>query len=250
METYRRSIPTCGSLGEPVPLLIEEHCYSFQLLRGLYRLNRFCEYDYPEKRSELMRDIRATFLRERLEGKLLGTWSRGFSVLTVGVTSALLLSACGSSPSASQSIAQDLTAGIAAQNAGNYASATQYYEKVLASDPKNATALYDLGDVDQLQNLDQDAKVRYLAALAVDPNFISALYNLATLEASATPNSARALYEKIIKLEPKYADAHFNLGYVLISLGQQSAGLAQINEGIKLDPSLKSRVATTTTTRP
>jgi tetratricopeptide (TPR) repeat protein len=188
-------------------------------------------------------------VRGRVVGKRFGILPRGIGAVAVGVTSALLLAACGSSsPSASQTIAQDLTAGIAAQNAGNYASANQYYEKVLISQPTNATALYDLGDVAQLQNLESVAKARYLAALSADPNFLSAMYNLAVLEATATPNSARVLYEKIIKLDPKYADAHFNLGYVLISLGQHSAGLAQINEGIKLDPTLKSRVVTTTTT--
>jgi len=183
----------------------------------------------------------------RTFGTHIGVWSRGLKVAAVGVTSALLLSACGSSPSTSQSVAQDLTAGIAAQNAGNYASATQFYEKVLAVEPKNATALYDIGDVDQLQSQNAAAKTKYLAALAVDPNFIAAMYNLATLESSTTPNEARVLYEQIIKLSPKYANAHFNLGYVLLSLGQRSAGLAQINEGVRLDPSLRSREVTTTT---
>lgn len=177
-------------------------------------------------------------------------WTRGLGVVAVGVASALLLSACGSSPSGSQSVAQDLTAGIAAQNAGNYTSATQYYNKVLASDPKNATALYDLGDVDQLQNLLPSAKVEYQDALAIDPNFISAMYNLATLESSTSPSDARVLYDQIIKLSPNYADAHFNLGYVLLSLGHRAAGLAQINVGIRLDPSLQARVSSTTTTVP
>jgi tetratricopeptide (TPR) repeat protein len=193
-----------------------------------------------------MRDNRVTSFRGRIKGERKGVWTRGVSFVAVGVTSALLLSACGSSPSSTQSIAQNLTAGIAAQNAGNYASATSYYNKVLAADPKNATALYDLGDVDQLQNLTSSAKVEYLDALAIDPNFISAMYNLATIEASTSPNDARVLYNQIIRLSPRYADAHFNLGYVLIALGQQKAGLNQINIGVRLDPSLKSRVTTTT----
>lgn len=195
-----------------------------------------------------MTDNRVTSFRGRFKGGRKGRLTHGFSLAAVGVTSALLLSACGSSPTASQSVAQNLTAGITAQNAGNYASATEYYNKVLASDPQNATALYDLGDVDQIQNLLPAAKTEYEAALAIDPNFLSAMYNLAVLEASTTPNDARVLYEKMITLSPRYADAHFNLGYVLISLGQQKAGLAQINIGIRLDPSLKSRVSPTTTT--
>jgi tetratricopeptide (TPR) repeat protein len=195
-----------------------------------------------------MDDDRVTCVQGRVKGQRMGKWTRGVSFVAVGVTSALLLSACGSSPSATQSVDQELTAGVAAQNAGNYTTAVQDYNKVLASDPKNATALYDLGDVDQLQNLPADAKARYLAALAIDPDFISAMYNLATIDASTSPNDARVLYDQIIQLSPGYADAHFNLGYVLISLGHPAAGQAQIDAGVRLDPSLKSRVATTTTT--
>jgi tetratricopeptide (TPR) repeat protein len=195
-----------------------------------------------------MTDNRVNSSPGRVEGERMGKFTRRISIVAVGVASALLLTACGSSPSSTSSIDQDLTAGIAAQNAGNYAAATQDYNKVLASDPQNATALYDLGDVDQLQNLLPAAKTEYLQALAIDPNFLSAMYNLATIEANGSPNDARVLYEEIIKLSPRYADAHFNLGYVLIALGQQRAGLNQINIGVRLDPSLASRVAPTTTT--
>jgi tetratricopeptide (TPR) repeat protein len=174
-------------------------------------------------------------------------WSRGFSVVAVGAVSALLLAACGAA-STPQTASQDLTAGIAAQNAGEYASATTYYEKALANEPTNSVALYDLGDVEQLQGLDSTAKAHYLAALAIDPNFISAMYNLATLDASSVPTDAEALYLQVIKLSPKDANAHFNLGYVLLSLGKRAAGLAEINKGIALDPSLKSRVVASTTT--
>jgi tetratricopeptide (TPR) repeat protein len=190
-----------------------------------------------------MKESRVNGRVKRQDTRFLG---RSIRVLGVGAVSAILLSACGSGPSKSENVAQDLTAGITAQNAGDYATATSYYEKVLATEPKNPTALYDLGDVDQLQNLFAAAKVKYLAALAIDPKFISAMYNLATLEANSSPNDARVLYQEIITLSPQYANAHFNLGYVLIALGQRKAGLAEINQGVKLDPSLKSRESSTT----
>ncbi len=181
-----------------------------------------------------------------------GVLQRSVGLVAVGALSAVVLAACGSSPSASLSAAQDISAGIASQGAGQYASAAKYYEKALALQPKSAVALYNLGDVEQLENLDAAAKSHYLAALAVDPNFISAIYNLATLEATSSPIEAEALYEQVIRLSPNDASAHFNLGYVLIALGHKSAGQAQINRGIKLNPALASRVgktgATTTTT--
>jgi tetratricopeptide (TPR) repeat protein len=189
---------------------------------------------------------------KRFKSQRLGVLPRCAGLIAIGVLSAAALSACGSSPSsASLTAAQDISAGIASQGAGEYATAAQYYEKALALQPKSAVALYNLGDVEQLENLDAAAKSHYLAALAIDPNFISALYNLATLEATPSPAEAEALYLQVIKLSPNDADAHFNLGYVLISLGQRKAGLAQINRGIKLNPALASRVSkgsTTTTT--
>jgi tetratricopeptide (TPR) repeat protein len=193
-----------------------------------------------------------SILRERDKAQRLGSLKRCVGVIAIGALSGVVLSACGSSPSASLSAAQDISAGIASQGAGQYSTAAQYYEKALALQPKSAVALYNLGDVEQLENLDAAAKTHYLAALAVDPNFISALYNLATLEASSSPVEAEALYDQVIKLSPGDASAHFNLGYVLISLGQRKAGLSEINRGIKLNPALASRVgkgvATTTTT--
>lgn len=176
-------------------------------------------------------------------------WTRVVSVTVVGILGAAALSACGS-PSASSGADQDISAGIAAQDAGQYASAIKYYDKALAIEPKSAVALYNLGDVEQLENLDSAAKANYEAAIAIDPDFISALYNLATVEATSSPASAKALYEQVIALSPKDANAHFNLGYVLISLGLKKAGLSQINRGIQLNPDLASRVGTTTTTAP
>jgi len=198
-----------------------------------------------------------SILRKRVKTRRLGLVPRCAGVVAIGVLSAAALSACGSSPnSASLSAAQDISAGIASQGAGQYATAARYYEKALAIQPKSSVALYNLGDVEQLENLDAAAKSHYLAALAVDPNFISALYNLATLEASSSPLEAEALYDQVIKLSPSDADAHFNLGYVLIALGHKAAGQAEINKGIKLNPALASRVGkgtpttTTTTTSP
>jgi tetratricopeptide (TPR) repeat protein len=193
-----------------------------------------------------------SILRKRVRAQRLGFGARCAGVVAAGALGAAVLSACGSPSATTQGAAQDITAGIAAQAAGQYASATKYYNKALAIQPKSAVALYNLGDVEQLENLDSAAETHYEAALAVDPNFISAMYNLATVEATSSPDSAKALYEQVIKLSPKDANAHFNLGYVLISLGQRKAGLSEINRGIQLNPDLASRVAkgvaTTTTT--
>jgi tetratricopeptide (TPR) repeat protein len=167
--------------------------------------------------------------------------SRGIGVLLACAALAAAASGCGG-PSVAQTASQSLAAGIAAQSAGDYSSATADYNKVLASQPENADALFDLGDVEQFQNQDAAAETHYQAALAVDPNFVAAMYNLATLVWRSSPVEAETLYEQVIRLDPKDADAHFNLGFVLLSLGKKTEGRTQIIDGVALDPSLKSRV--------
>ena len=183
--------------------------------------------------------------------------ARSLGAIAICAALGMAAAACGSS-SPRQAATANLAAGIAAQEVGKYPAATADYNKVLAAQPTNADALFDLGDVEQFQNLNTAAVSHYQAALAVDPNFVAAMYNLATLVSSSSPVEAESLYRHVIRLAPKYADAHFNLGFVLISLGRKVAGRAQINRGVALDPSLRSRIppsleattATTTTTTP
>ena len=111
-----------------------------------------------------------SIIRKRTKAQRLGVLRRSVGVIAIGALSAVVLAACGTL--ASLTAAQDISAGIASQGAGQYAAAAQYYEKAVALQPKSAVALYNLGDVEQLQNLDAAAKSHYLAALAVDPNFI------------------------------------------------------------------------------
>lgn len=164
----------------------------------------------------------------------------GLCVAAVAVAVALVVVMWGG-PSSSPSATSLVNAGIAAQNAGNNATASKDYVAALSIEPKNVFALFDLGDVQQYMGNVSAAQSNYFHALAINPNYEPALYNLATLEAKSDPSVARSLYDQVIHLSPKDADAHFNLGYVLIALGQRSSGQAQLREAVRLDPSLKSR---------
>ena len=166
-------------------------------------------------------------------------WLRRAAVAgAFAAAAATLLAACGDS-GASLSIKQSLAAGIAAQRAGNYSTATVDYAKVLSAEPKNAYALYDIGDVEQFQHQDAAAATHYQEALAVQPNFENALYNLAILNSKSHPAEAKALYLQVIALSPRDAVARLNLGRLLLLLGEKRSGDAQINLAVNLDPSLK-----------
>lgn len=165
---------------------------------------------------------------------------RVVGICVTAAACALSLAACGG-PSAAQSVTSLLSAGISAQNSGDNATASKDYNAVLTMQPKNVYALFDLGDVQQYMGKDSAARSSYFHVLAINPNYEPALYNLATLEAKTDPSVARSMYLQVIRLSPKDADAHFNLGYVLISLGQTSAGQAQLSIAVRLDPHLKAR---------
>jgi tetratricopeptide (TPR) repeat protein len=179
-------------------------------------------------------------LRERSFGGRGARLGRATTLGAILIAGALTLSACDG-PSATQSAGQNVTAGIAAQKAGNYGQATTDYEKALKVEPKNVFALYDLGDVEQYQHQFTAAAQHYQEALAVNPHYEYALYNLAIIDAKSDPAASKALYLEVIQLYPKDAVAHFNLGKVELRLGEKHAGDAQINLAIKLEPGLKSQ---------
>jgi len=174
-----------------------------------------------------------------------GRFRRTIAIIALATASAGALAACGG-PADSLSASQALAAGIAAQRAGHFDTATTDYTKVLSSEPKNAYALYDLGDVEQFQGQDAAAATHYHQALAVRPKMENALYNLAILDSTSAPATAKVLYLEVIAQSPRDAVARLNLGRVLLALGQKKSGDAQINLAVNLEPSLKSLAPPTT----
>ena len=166
--------------------------------------------------------------------------SRSAPAIGAAMAFALGLAACGG-PSAAQTASQELNAGIAAQKAHDYGTATTDYEKVLKAEPKNKYALYDLGDVEQFEGQDAAAATHYLKALAVDPNFELAIFNLGVLSQATHPAIARTLFEQALRIDPRDSFAHLHLGKVLIALGLKKQGDQQIRKAIQLNPSLASQ---------
>jgi tetratricopeptide (TPR) repeat protein len=167
---------------------------------------------------------------------------RGHALLVgaIGVLAAVVLAACGG-PSAGESADKQVTAGIAAQRAGDYGIARTDYQQALREEPQDVYALYDLGDVEQYQHDDTAAAKHYQEALAVNPHYEYALYNLAILDTSSDPAAAKALYVEVIQQYPRDAVAHFNLGKVELHLHELKAGLAQIDLAVAIEPALKKQ---------
>lgn len=172
-------------------------------------------------------------------GRYLGAAAVSGVMLALIVAGVLTLTA--SQPESIQA-ANDVTAGLAAQNAGMLNAAAADYGQALAHDPRNKLAWYDLGTVETAQGDGVLAVDDYDAALAIDPTFEPALFNVAVASTASNPQLAAHLYEQIIQLDANNADAHLNLGFLLLSQGRNDDARAQFALAVQLNPSLASRI--------
>jgi tetratricopeptide (TPR) repeat protein len=85
----------------------------------------------------------------------------------------------------------------------------------------------------------------YRKALLVDPNYQSALYNLAILDTPTAPQSAILLYQQILAISPKDPNTLYNLGLLLYQSGQVVQGQTMLRQAISLAPSLAAKLPAT-----
>lgn len=169
-------------------------------------------------------------------------------VAVVLVVVSLVAKTCAGS---SDTAAELVNKGLAAQRANDNVKARDLYRKAAKKDPRNKFAHYNLGLI--AQTVDNDAltaETEYDAALAIDNGFAPALFNLGILRANAKRTAeAIDLYRRAVASDDTFAAAHFNLGLLLREQDPSSEEATnEINRGIELDASLESRLPTTTTT--
>jgi Flp pilus assembly protein TadD len=155
----------------------------------------------------------------------------------------LVLAACGGTPPAksdSALAAEALAAGIAAHKSGDITTAAKDYYLVLTYDQGNKFAFYNLGVIAQGNNRLMAAEGFYRLVLQLDPAYPSALYNLAIIREGGSSGDTEALdlYRAAAVGDPNNASYHLHLGTLLLKLGQVEAGQVEINEALRLDPTL------------
>lgn len=164
--------------------------------------------------------------------------ARALPLLAVVLAFGLLGAACGESKP--PNVDAQVEEGLEAHAAGDIERAVKIYNAVLAKQPANKYALYNLGLIDQNAGRLKEAIARYRAALVADPDFEPALFNLAIALTPGDPQQAETLYRRIIELNPNHASAHLNLGFLLKSMGKEAEGQQEIDIAVTLDPALES----------
>jgi tetratricopeptide (TPR) repeat protein len=139
--------------------------------------------------------------------------------------------------------AATLDEALQAHAEGRIDEAVELYKEVIAVDPENQYAWYNLGLIHQQRGSANLAEDEYRKALEIDPGFVPAMFNLAILLSGiGETDEAVELYRGVIALEPDNASAHLNLGFLLLDTGQRKEGRAELGQAVALDPTLASRI--------
>jgi tetratricopeptide (TPR) repeat protein len=167
--------------------------------------------------------------------------SRRFLFAGAIVACVAVVAACGS-PSEAQIANDFVKKGLAAHKKHNGAEAQRDYREALVHDQYNKFAYYNLGLIAQGAGRYRIAELNYELALATDPKFTPALFNLGTVLSRTNPADAVRVYEQLVALQPDNAGAHLNLGFALRSVGRRSDASKEFDKAIAINPSLRSRV--------
>jgi tetratricopeptide (TPR) repeat protein len=118
----------------------------------------------------------------------------------------------GSEPSPDRLLAQ----AQSAEEAGYIAEAERLYRLLIKSDPRDASAPFNLGNMLRTQGRNVEAEAAFNSATRTDPTFAAAWYNLGDLlDDQGRTDAAIGCLRKALQAAPDYADAMFNLALLL-----------------------------------
>jgi tetratricopeptide (TPR) repeat protein len=127
-----------------------------------------------------------------------------------------------------------------AEMEGDLAVAESLYTTAMRADTVDPVLPFNLGNVFQAQGHSTEAKIAWQIAVARDPAFAEAWYNLAmAAEDENQTDLAIAEYRRAVQAQSDYADAHFNLALLLTKLERCSEALPVWERFLELDPSSK-----------
>jgi len=166
-------------------------------------------------------------------------------VLLLGIAAGAC--ACGSNPNGSASqpsgasnatVQNLLKQGITQAQANMLGQATTTFKDVLQLSPKDTYAFYNLGLIEQQRHDTIQALSYYDQAISSDQTYTPALYNKAILLEATDLNSALALYQQIVKINPKASTAYLRMAFVYAEQGNDAQAQAARTKAIALDSSL------------
>jgi tetratricopeptide (TPR) repeat protein len=134
--------------------------------------------------------------------------------------------------------------GVCQAQTGVYEAAQKSFDKAIELNPKFPEPRVNLGNM--LLGLHQEAAAmkQFKAALAIDPGILTREANSYSafnvlglcLADDRKYSEARRAFEHSIRINPKFAPAHVNLGNTLLALKQESAALKEFLIALAIQP--------------
>ena len=134
--------------------------------------------------------------------------------------------------------------GICQAQTGRYEAAQKSFEKAIELNPRFPEPRVNLGNL--LLGLHEEAAAlrQFKTALALDPGILTRdtssfsafnVLGLCLMDEAKYPDARRA-FERSIRINPKFAPAHSNLGNALVALKQEDAALSEFLAAIAIEP--------------
>jgi tetratricopeptide (TPR) repeat protein len=124
-----------------------------------------------------------------------------------------------------------------AEEDNDLAAAENLYATALRADSNDPVLPFNLGNVFDAQGRQAEAKIAWQIAVARDPAFAEAWYNLAmAAEDEGHADLAIAAYRRAAQARPDFADAHFNLALMLTKLDRYGDALPVWERFLELEP--------------
>lgn len=143
----------------------------------------------------------------------------------------------GVTPSETDSL---IAAGLDQLSSGATEEAAQTFTAILASDPTNAYAHYNLGYLAHTAGDIATAVTHYTAATESNKDFPEALYNLALIsEDIGDIDGAITLFRRQLALVPDDPGGLWHLGMALQKTGQDNESRELLERAYAIDPSLR-----------
>ena len=128
---------------------------------------------------------------------------------------------------------------MAAHRAGRLDQAEKMYRQVLAADAGSFPALHMLGFLKAQQGQYDEAIVLLNKAVRKNPADIAALAHYAhALMAAERFEQALEAYDRLLAIEPRHFEAHYNRGVILSGLRKHEEALAALDRALGLAPNV------------
>ena len=140
-------------------------------------------------------------------------------------------------PDSVTSITARLALSDALQSQNKFDEAAQQNRQVLAIEPDNYQAHYNLGVIFATQGLADEAIKEFRLSLAINPNQALPHFKIGSIlmESHQIPEAIEE-FNQALRFDPENADVHNNLGVALVQMGEYEKAIEQFTDAVTIDP--------------